>query len=121
MRSRIWSAPWFRLVLSLIVVGALYSSPVRVATPFLKVARGPGQFYTSCQNFATVNKHQTGSPVEVRRVRFLHSLQDPGDETALDVSLPTWAFSTLSLLTQCRWPLVPSSLPSPQSSLPLRC
>lgn len=120
MRSRIWSARWFRLFLSLIVVGAVFSSPVRVAAPFLTVARRPAHSPTSRQDFTTVHKHQTGAPVEVRRVRFLHSLQDPGDEIVLDAPLPTWAFSVLSLLTTRQWPLMPSSLPPP-SSLPLLC
>jgi hypothetical protein len=121
MRSRSWSAPWFRLFLSLIVLGAGCSSPIRVVSPFFRAARRPAQFRCLRRNFATVNKQQTGSPVEVRRVRFLHSLEDPSDEIALDKSLLTWTFSILSLLTQCQWPLLPSSLPFLQSSPPLRC
>jgi hypothetical protein len=121
MRSRSWSAPWFRLFLSLIVLGAGCSSPIRVVTPFFRATRRPAQFRFLRRNFATVNNQQTGSPVEVRRVRFLPSLQDPSDETALDESLLTRTFSILSLLTQCQWPLLPSSLPSLQSSPPLRC
>ena len=120
MRSRIWSAPWFRLFLSLLVVCAVFSSPICVVTPFTRAAKRPAQFGFLRRNFTTVNKQQTMSPVEVRRVRFLPS-QDSSDESALDESLLTWTFSILSLLTQRQWPRVLSSLPSLQSSPPLRC
>jgi hypothetical protein len=114
-------ASWFRLFLALIVLGAGYSSPMRVVTPWFRAATRPVQSRFLGRDFATVNKQQTGAPGEVLRVRFLRSLQDPRDETVLGESLLTWTSSILSLLTQCQWPLLPSSLPSLRSSLPLRC
>jgi len=120
MRSRIWSAPWFRLFLSLVVVCAVFSSPIRVVTPFIRAAKPPAQSGFLRRNFATVNKQQTRSPGEIRRVRFLPS-QDPSDETVQDESLCTWSFFFLSLLTQHQWPRMFSSLPSLQSNPPLRC
>ncbi len=120
MRSRSWSALCFRLLLSLVVSCAVFSSPIRVVTPFIRVAKHTAEFGFLRRNFATVNKQQTRSPGEIRRVRFLSS-QDSSDETIPDDSLLTWWFFILSPLTQHQWPPVPSSLPSVQSSLPLRC
>jgi hypothetical protein len=120
MRSRIWSAPWFRLFLSLIVVRAVFSSPIRVGARFVTVAQRPDDAHIPRQNITSVHKHQSGPPVEVRRVRFVQSLQDPGDEIALDAPLQTWAFSIDSLRVTPQSPQMPSSL-RPSSSLPLLC
>ena len=119
MRSTMWSAPWFRLFLSLVVACAVFSSPIRVVTPFIRAANHISKSGFLRRDFATVIKQQTISPGEVHRVRFLSS-QDSGDETAPDGSLLTWSFLILSLLTQHQWPRVPSSLPSVQSNPPLR-
>ncbi len=121
MRSRIWSPAWLRLMLSLVVVGAVFSSPIRVVPTFARTAKRLAHVGFLRRNFATVNARQTRSPNESNRVRFPDSLQDANDEIALEESSPTWAFSILPLVTDCQRALVSCSLPILQSSLPLRC
>jgi hypothetical protein len=120
MRSRIWSALWLRLFLSLIVVGAVFSSPIPVAAPYLTLAPRPAHSHAPRPIFRSHHGHHTGTPDGVRRVRFLNSLQDAGDEIAAGAPLPIWSFQAVSLLTPRQWHLMPSSV-LPLSSLPLLC
>lgn len=120
MRSRIWSAPWFRLFLLPVVACAVFSSPIRVVSPFIIVAKHSARSCFLRRNFAAVNKQQTSSPGEIRRVRFLSS-QDSSNETALEESLLTSTFFFVSPLTQRQSPPMSTSLSSLQSSPPLRC
>jgi hypothetical protein len=121
MRSRIWSTSWFRLFLSLVVLGAVYSSPLLSVAPSVKAGGRPARCCHLPRNFVRVTLQQTGSPVRVRRIGLLRSLLNACNESSLDESAGSWAFSTLSPLTQNRWAVAHPSPPSRQSNLSLRC
>jgi hypothetical protein len=121
MRPKVWSAVWFRLFLSHIVVVAVFSSPLHVVTSGLRVARRPARASVLQTNLASVHKQLTGFPGGVHRVRFLDTQEDPKDEMASQESALTWTSLVSLPLTECKWPSVASSLPSVQSTAPLRC
>ncbi len=121
MRSKVWSSASFRLFLSHIVVVAVFSSPLHVVTSSLRGARRPDKASMLQSNLATVHRQLTGSPARVHRIRFFDTQEDPKNEILSQESTLIWASLVTLLPTQCMWPSLAPSLPSLQSTAPLRC
>jgi hypothetical protein len=121
MRAALWSGRWFRIMLSLIVLGAIFSSPICVLSPLLEGPRDPAPPDFLRRNFATHSKQHPGSPWEIRRVRFLGSLEDRDHEIFLEALLRTPISPTFSVQAQPEWLPIPSHSISLQATAPLRC
>jgi hypothetical protein len=121
MRSAILSARWFRLFLSLVVLGAIFSSPVRVLSPVIGSVGHSTPAKRHYRQHVAPCKHPVGAPWGVRRVRFLGSLKDRGNEDRSEKLACTLALPIFLILPRGDRSSTPVRLDSFPCTRPLRC